>query len=227
LTVICAESRPWGAAFRTASFEPAHAAMADPKAHVVDDDDDARDALGFLLSTAGVAAETYPSAAAFLAVAAEARGVVVTDVRMPEMDGIELVRRLRTLGIGLPVIVMTGHGDIPLAVEAMKAGVMDFIEKPYDNEAMLAAIATGLAQQDECAARDEEKADFLRRLERLSGREQQVLHGVIAGGANKVIARDLEISPRTVEIYRANVMSKMQARSLSELVRMALVAGVV
>jgi two-component system response regulator FixJ len=200
--------------------------MADAKAHVVDDDDDARDALAFLLSTAGVPTETYSSAAAFLAVATEARGVVVTDVRMPEMDGIELVRRLRALAIELPVIVMTGHGDIPLAVEAMKAGVMDFIEKPYDNEAMLAAIANGLARQDQCEARDQEKADFLRRVDRLSGRERQVLYGLIAGSANKVIARDLEISPRTVEIYRSNVMTKMQARSLSELVRMALVAGV-
>jgi len=199
--------------------------MADAKAHVVDDDDDARDALAFLLSSAGVPAETYPSAAAFLAVATEARGIVVTDVRMPEMDGIELVRRLRALGVELPVIVMTGHGDIPLAVEAMKAGVMDFIEKPYVNEVMLAAIADGLSRQDEGKARDEEKAEFLRRLNRLSVRERQVLSGLILGSANKVIARDLEISPRTVEIYRANVMNKMQARSLSELVRMALVAG--
>jgi two-component system response regulator FixJ len=199
--------------------------MADAKAHVVDDDDGAREALAFLLSSAGVPAETYPSAAAFLAVAAEARGVVVTDVRMPGMDGIELVRRLRALAIDLPVIVMTGHGDIPLAVEAMKAGVMDFIEKPYDNEAMLAAIAAGLAGQGEREARDVERADFLQRLERLSGRERQVLDGLIAGRANKMIAHDLEISPRTVEIYRANLMGKMQARSLSELVRMALVAG--
>ena len=199
--------------------------MADPKAHVVDDDDDARDALAFLLSTADVPVETYSSAASFLAVAAEARGVLVTDVRMPEMDGIELVRRLRALGIELPVIVMTGHGDIPLAVEAMRAGVMDFIEKPYDNEAMLAAIATGLARQNERDAREAEKSDFLSRSERLSGRERQVLCGLVAGSANKVIARDLEISPRTVEIYRSNVMTKMQAHSLSELVRMALVTG--
>jgi two-component system, LuxR family, response regulator FixJ len=201
--------------------------MADAKAHVIDDDDDARDALAFLLSTAGVAAETYSSAAAFLAVAVEARGVVVTDVRMPEMDGIELARQLNALGVRLPVIVMTGHGDIPLAVEAMKAGVMDFIEKPYDNEAMLAAIANRMASQDAYEARDEEKADFQRRLDRLSGRERQVLDGLIAGSPNKVIARDLEISPRTVEIYRANVMNKMQARSLSELVRIALMTGTV
>ena len=194
-------------------------------AHVVDDDDDAREALAFLLSTAGVPAQTYPSAKAFLATAAEARGVVVTDVRMPEMDGIELVRRLQALGVTLPVIVITGHGDVALAVEAMKAGVLDFIEKPYDNEAMLAAIASGLARLSQSEARDEERAEFLGRYERLSTRERQVLGGLIAGRTNKVIARDLEISPRTVEIYRANVMSKMRARSLSELVRMALELG--
>jgi two-component system response regulator FixJ len=144
---------------------------------------------------------------------------------MPEMDGIELVRRLRALGIALPVIVMTGHGDIQLAVEAMKAGVMDFIEKPYKNEVMLAAIAAGLAQRSENEARDEERAEALGRYERLSTRERQVLDGLVAGCANKVIARDLEISPRTVEIYRANVMGKMRARSLSDLVRMALTLG--
>jgi two-component system response regulator FixJ len=199
--------------------------MADAAAHVVDDDDDAREALAFLLSTAGVPTQTYPSARDFLAVAAEACGVVVTDVRMPEMDGIELVRRLNALGIDLPVIVMTGHGDIPLAVEAMKAGVMDFIEKPYDNEAMLAAIANGLAMQSQGRARDQERADVQSRYARLSTRERQVLGGLITGGANKVIARDLAISPRTVEIYRANVMSKMRVRSLSELVRMALLIG--
>ena len=199
--------------------------MSDAKAHVVDDDDDARDALAFLLSTANMPVQTYPGASAFLAVAAHAQGVVVTDVRMPEMDGIELVRRLRALGVALPVIVMTGHGDIPLAVEAMKAGVMDFIEKPYNNEVMLTAIAAGLALRSEHAARDEERTETLGRYERLSTRERQVLGGLIAGWANKVIARDLEISPRTVEIYRANVMNKMRAGSLSELVRMALTMG--
>jgi two-component system, LuxR family, response regulator FixJ len=199
--------------------------MAEAKAHVVDDDDDAREALAFLLSSADLPVQTYPSATAFLAVASEARGVVVTDVRMPEMDGIELVRRLRALGIALPVIVMTGHGDIQLAVEAMKAGVMDFIEKPYKNEVMLAAIAAGLARRSENEARDEARAEMLGRYERLSARERQVLGGLIAGYANKVIARNLEISPRTVEIYRANVMGKMRASSLSDLVRMALTLG--
>ena len=199
--------------------------MAEPKAHVIDDDYDARESLSFLLSTADVPVETYASAAAFLAVAAEARGVVVTDVRMPEMDGIELVRRLSAMGVPLPVIVMTGHGDVPLAVEAMKAGVMDFIEKPFDDELMLGAINKAMTRLDETAERDSEKAEFLRRIETLSARERQVLGGLVAGKANKVIAYDLDISPRTVEIYRAHVMTKMQAQSLSELVRMALLAG--
>ena len=199
--------------------------MADARAHVVDDDDNARDALAFLLSTAGVPAQTYPTAMAFLEVAVAARGVLVTDIRMPEIDGLELVRRLRGLGIDLPIIVMTGHGDIPLAVEAMKAGVLDFIEKPYNDEVMLAAVASGLARQGQSQAKDEEQAELQRRFERLSVRERQVLDGLIAGSANKVIARALDISPRTVEIYRAHVMTKMQARSLSELVRMALMSG--
>jgi two-component system response regulator FixJ len=200
--------------------------MSEAKAHVIDDDDDARESLAFLLSTADVAVETYPSARAFLAVAAQAAGVVVTDVRMPEMDGLELVRRLGALGIDLPVIVMTGHGDVPLAVEAMKAGVLDFIEKPYDDEIMLGAIRAALARRGEDDARQGERAEFVRRIESLSPRERQVLDGLVTGKANKVIAYDLDISPRTVEIYRAHVMTKMQAQSLSELVRMALVGGI-
>jgi two-component system response regulator FixJ len=198
-----------------------------PKAHVIDDDEDARESLAFLLSTADVPTQTYASARAFLAVAADISGVVVTDVRMPEMDGLELVRQLAALGIALPVIVMTGHGDVPLAVEAMKAGVIDFIEKPYDDEIMLGAIRGALAQLGAGEARQDERAQFVRRIESLSPRERQVLDGLVAGKANKVIAYDLDISPRTVEIYRAHVMTKMQAQSLSELVRMALVAGIV
>jgi two-component system response regulator FixJ len=198
---------------------------AEPRAHVIDDDDSARKSLAFLLSTAGVPTETYASAGAFLEVASNAAGVVVTDVRMPGMDGMELVRRLGELGCGLPVIVMTGHGDIALAVEAMKAGVVDFIEKPYDDEVMLRAINGALARHQEDRARDEEQAEFRRRIETLSPRERQVMDGLVAGKASKVIARELDISPRTVEVYRAHVMAKTQAQSLSELVRMALLAG--
>jgi two-component system response regulator FixJ len=143
---------------------------------------------------------------------------------MPEMDGLELVRRLNEMCLALPVIVMTGHGDVPLAVQAMKAGVVDFIEKPYDDETMLAAIRSALEQRDADAARAEEKTAILQRIEALSPRERQVLQGLVAGKANKVIAYDLDISPRTVEIYRAHLMTKMSARSLSELVRMSLLA---
>jgi two-component system response regulator FixJ len=202
--------------------------MADPGAlvHVIDDDDDARDSLAFLLKTANLETATYPNAEAFLAVCEKAGGVVITDVRMPEIDGLELVRRLGARGLDLPIIVMTGHGDIPLAVEAMKAGVIDFIEKPYDDERMLGAIQTALAKRGEDQARQGERAEYLRRIETLSPRERQVMEGLVAGKASKVIAYDLEISPRTVEIYRAHVMTKTGARSLSELVRMAMVAGV-
>jgi len=199
--------------------------MAEAKAHIVDDDDDARDSLAFLLSTAEIPAATYPHAKAFLEAAAGARGVVVTDVRMPGMDGIELVRRLSASKVTLPVIVMTGHADVPLAVEAMKAGAIDFVEKPYDHDVMIAAIKGAMATQDAGQAHGGDQTGFLERFERLSRRERQVLEGIVAGSANKVIARDLDISTRTVEIYRAQVMRKTQARSLSELVRMALTAG--
>lgn len=194
--------------------------------HVIDDDDDARDSLAFMLKMAKLVVATYPSATAFLAVAGDAEGVVVTDVRMPEMDGMELVKRLRAMQSNIPIIVMTGHGDIALAVEAMKAGVIDFIEKPYEGERMLGAIRAALDQREEHGAREPERAEYRRRIESLSPRERQVLEGLVAGKASKVIARDLDISPRTIEVYRAHVMTKTQARSLSELVRMALMADV-
>jgi two-component system, LuxR family, response regulator FixJ len=199
--------------------------MSDLKAHIIDDDDDARESLAFLAATADIPVVTYASAGAFLSVAALARGVVVTDVRMPEMDGLELVRKLSELGADLPVIVMTGHGDIALAVEAMKAGVVDFIEKPYDNELMLTAIREALSRAGRAQIESGERAEYRRRLGTLSTREREVVEGLVAGKPNKVIAFDLGISPRTVEIYRAKVMTKMSARSLSELVRMFLAAG--
>ena len=201
--------------------------MSEPRAHVIDDDESARKSLAFLLSAAGVPNQTYASAREFLAVAREAAGVVVTDVRMPEMDGMELVRRLGELGSTLPVIVMTGHADLPLAIEAMRAGVIDFIEKPYEDEAMLGAINSALARQEESQARASEQSEYRRRISALSPRERQVMDGLVAGKASKVIARELEISPRTVEVYRAHVMAKTQAQTLSELVRMALLAGAI
>jgi two-component system, LuxR family, response regulator FixJ len=200
--------------------------MPDPVVHVVDDDDDARDSLAFLLSTADLAVETYATAQDFLTVARSVGGMVITDMRMPEVDGLELIRRLDVLGVALPIIVITGHADVPLAVEAMKAGVLDFIEKPYDDEIMLSAVRAALARLGETQAREDERAEFRRRIETLTQRERQVMDGLVLGKANKVIAFDLDISQRTVEIYRAHVMAKTQARSLSELVRMAMLAGV-
>jgi two-component system, LuxR family, response regulator FixJ len=195
-------------------------------AHVIDDDDGARESLAFLLSTSGISVQTYPSASAFLAVASEAKGVVVTDIRMPQMDGLEFIRRLRASGIGLPVIVMTGHGGVPLAVEAMKAGALDFIEKPFDDAILLDAIRTALADLDRSYSEESQREETQRRIRSLSRRERQVLDGLVAGRPNKLIADGLGLSARTVEVYRATMVTKMQARSLSELVRMALLAGV-
>jgi two-component system response regulator FixJ len=192
--------------------------------HVVDDDPDVRQSLAFLLSTAGLPVRVHDSAVAFLKVAENAEhGCIVTDVRMPGIDGLELQRRLRAAGNTTPVIVMTGHGDIALAVEAMKAGAIDFIEKPFDDEALLAAIKLALTRRQTERESSSKAAEVRNRLKLLSKRERQVLDGLVAGKPNKVIAYDLGISARTVEIYRANVMTKMQAPSLSALVRMVLI----
>jgi len=195
--------------------------------HVIDDDEAMRDSLAFVLGTARLEVRTYESARAFLEVLPGIKaGCVITDVRMPEMSGIDLLRRLDELKVELPVIVITGHGDVQLAVEAMKIGAMDFIEKPFDDEVLLAAVRKGLDRWERAAHAVAERSDYLERFGALSNRERDVLEGLVAGKANKVIAFDLGISPRTVEIYRANVMTKMEAGSLSDLVRMALTAGV-
>jgi two-component system response regulator FixJ len=197
----------------------------EPIVHVVDDDPAIRDSLAFLLDTADLVSRTYESAAELLAEAANlAPGCIVTDVRMPDMSGLDMVRRLSELGVRHPVIVMTGHADVPLAIEAVRAGVKDFIEKPFDDEALLSSIRSALADHAGTAEQEGQDAEVRDRLASLSARERQVLEGLVAGRANKVIAYDLEISPRTVEVYRANVMTKMQARSLSELVRMTILS---
>ena len=198
----------------------------EPVVHVIDDDDAARDALRFLLEAAGLTARVYESAAVFLERIDQIEpGCVITDVRMPEISGIELLQRLKDTAVRLPVIVITGHGDISLAVEAMKLGAIDFFEKPYDDEALLAAVRPALNRQEDETKRESLKIEIRSRLAELTTREAQVLKGLVAGKPNKIIAFDLEISPRTVEIYRANVMTKMNAASLSELVRMAILAG--
>jgi len=196
--------------------------------HVIDDDEALRDSLAFLLRTARLDVLSYPSAAAFLEALPDANlSCVITDVRMPGMSGIDLLRRLRERKISVPVIVITGHGDIPLAVEAMKMGEVDFLEKPFDDEVLIASVKAALRQKEGEVKRHGERAEIESRLAALSNREHDVLRGLVAGRANKQIAFDLGISPRTVEIYRANLMSKMQAGSLSDLVRMAIVAEIV
>ncbi|MER8537360.1 response regulator FixJ [Mesorhizobium sp. M1005] len=192
--------------------------------HVVDDDVDVRKSLGFLLATANFAVRLYESATAFLAVATSSLdGCIVTDVRMPGIDGIEFLRQLRSRGHTLPVIVMTGHADVALAVQAMKEGAADFIEKPFDDEVLIEAIRSALDSRNRTEATHPQGVEIRGRLAALSERERQVLDGLVSGLPNKTIAYDLGISPRTVEIHRANVMSKMAASSLSHLVRMALV----
>mgnify|MGYP000874509277 FL=1 len=199
--------------------------MSERTVYLIDDDEAMRDSLSFLLSTEKLNVRTYESAVAFLKEMPKGRGCIVTDLRMPEMTGLQLVRKLKDVGVGLPVIVMTGHGDVPLAVEAMKAGVVDFLEKPFSDDVILATIETAFARMEQESEAEHERATILERMAKLSGREKDVMAGLVAGHPNKVIADDHGISARTVEIYRANVMAKMQARSLSELVRMALVSG--
>lgn len=200
--------------------------MSEPLVHLIDDDEPVRVSLAFVLEMADLPARTYASALEFLEVADDlTRGCIVTDVRMPQMSGLELVRKLRERGIELPVIVITGHGDVPLAVEAMRAGVVDFLEKPFDNEVLINAVRCALDAQVKTDQQNVERQRFEQVLATLSPRERDVLKGVVAGKMNKVIAFELGISPRTVEVYRANVMSKTHANGLSELVRIALLAG--
>ncbi len=195
--------------------------------HLIDDDDGVRQSLAFLLTTAGLAVRVYELGVAFLAALNTLQpGCIVSDVRMPGIDGLELQRRLKDLGVHLPVIIITGHADVPLAVEAMKAGAIDFIEKPFDDELLLAAIQVALDRYDEIGHRETEIAQIQAKLQSLSAREREVLDGLLAGYPNKTIAYDLKLSPRTVEVHRANVMTKMGATSLSSLVRMALLAKV-
>jgi two-component system, LuxR family, response regulator FixJ len=194
--------------------------------HVIDDDAAMRDSLAFLLDVNGFKPQVYGSADAFLkGGSVGSASCVVSDIRMPGMTGVELVRKLKGDGSACPVILITGHGDVGLAVEAMKAGAVDFIEKPFDDAVLLDAIRAALDARPVGNGDSSAKNEAEARLAELSPRERDVLQGLVAGKINKVIAHELSISPRTVEVYRANLMAKTGARSMSELMRIALAAG--
>ncbi len=199
---------------------------ADSEVHVIDDDDAMRDSLQFLFETADVPVRVHETAAGFLTSLDQGRpGCVVTDVRMPEMSGLDLLRELRRRGLDVPVIVITGHGDVALAVEAMKAGAQDFLEKPFEDERLLELVRRALAERSAGQAVSEEQAAARARAAKLSHRERQVLKRLVEGQLNKTIAWELGISARTVEVYRAKLMAKMEANAFADLVRLALLAG--
>lgn len=200
--------------------------MSDPKlVHLVDDDESVRRSVGFMLKTSGFQVKAYGSGLDLLKDAKKLdRGCILLDIRMPGMDGLEVQEALKQAGVGLPVIIMTGHGDIPLSVRAMKAGAVDFIEKPFAKTVLLSALEQGFASLNRLdASRERAKAANVR-LQVLTPREREVLDGLVDGLPNKTIAYDLGISPRTVEIHRANLMTKLQVRSLSEALRLAFAA---
>jgi two-component system response regulator FixJ len=199
------------------------------KVYVIDDDPAMRDSLDFLLGSAGFNPHLFESAPDFLNELPQLDfGCIITDIRMPTMDGIELLRKLNANSDArkLPVIVMTGHGDVPLAVEAMKLGALDFLEKPFDDQRLIGMIEVALSQSESTSKGETVPAELAARVASLTPRERQVMQGLVTGQPNKAIAREYDISPRTVEVYRANVMTKMRASNLSELVRSAIRAGV-
>jgi two-component system response regulator FixJ len=194
--------------------------------HIVDDEESVRKSLAFLLTMAGFTVRVHESATDFLAAAPGLNsGCLVTDLRMPDMSGVDLLTRLGAANAMMPAIVVTGHGDVPMAVAAMKSGALDFIEKPFEDEVLIEAIKRAAERIGGGPVASDNAAAVLSRLDQLTERERQVLSAVVAGLPNKTIAFDLNISPRTVEVHRANVMAKMQARNLPELVRMTLAAG--
>ena len=194
--------------------------------YVIDDDEAMRDSLGFLLEAAGFRVTLFETAQKFLdALPGLAFGCIVSDVRMPGIDGIELLKCMKAGHSKFPVLIMTGHGDVPLAVEAMKLGAADFLEKPFEDDRLVGMIEAAIRQAGSAVRSDTVTQDIAARIATLSPRERQVMDGLIAGLSNKLIARDYDISPRTIEVYRANVMTKMQANSLSELVRLAMRGG--
>lgn len=198
--------------------------MSDPQrlVHLVDDDESVRRSTGFMLKTSGFQVRSYASGTQLLkeTKALEA-GCILLDIRMPGMDGLEVQQLLKDAGIALPVIIMTGHGDVPLSVKAMKAGAVDFIEKPFEKSVLLSALEQGFASLQRSGDARERAKSAIVRLQVLTAREREVLDGLAEGLPNKTIAYDLGISPRTVEIHRANLMTKLKVRSLSEALRLA------
>jgi two-component system response regulator FixJ len=194
--------------------------------HIVDDEDAIRRSAGFMLKTSGYAVEAWPSGVAFLQKIRHIEpGCILLDVRMPEMDGLEVQQALAERGVTMPVIVLTGHGDVSIAVRAMKAGAVDFIEKPFEKSVLIAAIETAFDRLEDTATRTTRASDAAVLLAALTPRERDVLEGLAQGQPNKTIAYDLGISPRTVEVHRANLMAKLEVRSLSDALRIAFAAG--
>jgi len=194
--------------------------------HIVDDEDSIRRSAGFMLKTSGFTVASYPSGVAFLREVRHAEpGCILLDVRMPEMDGLEVQQALLERGVVMPVIILTGHGDISIAVRAMKAGAVEFIEKPFEKAVLLDAIAAAFERLDDNGKRAARAAEAAVMISALTGREQDVLNGLADGLPNKTIAYDLGISPRTVEVHRANLMTKLGVRSLSEALRIAFAAN--
>jgi two-component system response regulator FixJ len=201
--------------------------MTGPVVTIIDDDESVRSSLTFLVECAGHNVRAFDSAESFLEAIAEQgseAGCIVTDVRMPGLSGVELVHRLKAMDCREPVIVITGHADVPMAIQAMKAGIADFIEKPFSDEEILGAISAALEARSANADLEARRQEIAGRLASLSQREREVLDALVEGKPNKVIAFDLGISARTVEVYRANLMHKMQVKSLSELVRLTILA---
>jgi two-component system response regulator FixJ len=200
--------------------------QADIILHIVDDDEAVRRSLVFLCSSAGYAVRPHDSATDFLALAPSVvNGCLLADLRMPDMNGVELLQKLRDIGAELPTVVITGDGDVKMAVEAMKLGAVDFVEKPFIEAVLLEAIERAVGRAQSALSSAQAREAVMSRLNSLSDRENQVLDGILAGQSSKVIAQDLDLSPRTVEVYRSGLMAKMQASSLSDLVRMALLGG--
>lgn len=193
--------------------------------HIVDDDEAIRRSVGFALKTSGFQVRVYENGNEIVKEAPDlATGCILLDIRMPGMDGLEVQEALKSKGVTLPVIIMTGHGDVGLAVRAMKAGAIDFIEKPFEKAVLISAIEHGLGRLQKAASNAKEASEAAVRLQLLTARERDVLNGLAKGLPNKSIAYDLGISPRTVEIHRANLMTKLDVKSLSEALRIAFAA---